>query len=52
MSFYDLTGSGISCMEPQPEQFEDSEDFEAAWLEWADEYPAMARKAVTWIMEI
>ena len=52
MSLYDLTGSGISCVEPQPEQFDDAEDFEAAWLEWADEYPAMARRAVAWRMEI
>ena len=51
MSFYDLTGSGISCMEPQPEHFEDDDDFEAAWLEWADEYPAEARRAVAGRME-
>ena len=52
MSTYDLTDSGIPCMEPQPEQFDDSEDFEAAWLEWADEYPAEARRAVAGRMEI
>ena len=52
MSLYDLTGSGISCVEPQPEQFDDAEDFETAWLEWADEYPAMARRAVAGRMEI
>lgn len=52
MSLYDLTGSGISYMEPQPDQFEDAEDFKAAWLEWADEYPVMARKAVAGRMEI
>ena len=46
MSLYDLTGASISCMEPRPEQFEDEEDFKAAWLEWADEYQAAARKAV------
>ena len=51
MSFYDLTGSGISCMEPHPEQFDDVEDFDAAWNEWADEYPAEARRAVAGRME-
>ena len=49
---YDLTGPGISCMEPRPEQFEDEDDFEVAWLEWADEYPEAAKKAVAGRMEI
>lgn len=52
MSLYDLTGSGISCIEPRPEQFDDEDDFEAAWLEWKDEYPAEARRAVAGRMEI
>lgn len=52
MSLYDLTGSGISYIEPQPEQFDDEDDFEAAWKEWADEYPAAARKVVAGRMEI
>ena len=40
------TGSGISPVEPQRENFDDEEDFAAAWLDWADEYPAMAKRAV------
>lgn len=52
MNLYDLTGSGISCLDmPRPEQYDDAEDFEAAWLEWADEYPEAAKKAVAVRME-
>ena len=51
MRFYDLTGAGISCYEPRPEQFEDEDDFESAWKDWADEYPAEARRSVAGRME-
>ena len=41
-----MNASGISPIEPKRENFDDEEDFVAAWLDWADEYPAMAKKSV------
>lgn len=38
-------GSGISYTEPKPEDYDDHEDFESAWMDWAAEYPWLARKA-------
>jgi hypothetical protein len=39
-------GSGISTHEPMPGHYEDQEDFEFAWKEWAAEYPTLARQAL------
>lgn len=41
----------ISQTEPNPEDYDDPDDFRADWQEWAVEYPWLARKAQAARME-
>lgn len=41
-----MNGSGISQLEPNPDDYEDQEDFEFSWNEWMIEYPEAYKRAM------